>query len=387
MQAATEQKAIAERGTADPKVTFIVPCYRLAHLLPDCIESILAQSCRDFEILIMDDCSPDHTAQVARSFRDPRVHYIRNQENLGHLSNYNKGIGLARGQYIWLISADDRLRRPYVLQRYLDLMEQHPEVGYAFCPGMDLVEGQETQVLPYSVHGDRDAILPGREFLAKLVFRNTIVSPSGMVRRECYDISKFPLDMPWGGDWYLWCLFAFHYDVAYFAEPMVCYRRHNGSMTVLLMDDDLCGCSSEDIALPGRLKQRAEAMGYRSLIEPCLSAAAQEYADRIASKRYRTSHSRLTVEGFERSLEQDTSDPRERNYIRVRTYAAAADHYVWQEEYSLAREFYLRSIRYSPWLLRSWFRFFALSMGNVGIGFRKALLAVRRLKGESPSKG
>ena len=115
-----------------PTVSFIVPCYKLAHLLPDCVHSILMQTYRDFEVLIMDDCSPDATPQVAQSFQDPRVKHIRNDPNLGHLRNYNHGIGLSRGKYIWLISADDFLRRPYILQRYVELMENHPQIGFTF---------------------------------------------------------------------------------------------------------------------------------------------------------------------------------------------------------------------------------------------------------------
>src|SRR6267378_796708 len=118
-----------------PKVSFVVPCYRLAHLLPECINSILSQTFVDFEILIMDDCSPDDTPKVAQSFQDPRVRHVRNEPNLGHLRNYNKGIDLALGKYVWLISADDYLRRPYVLRRYIDLLDRHPHVGYAFCSG------------------------------------------------------------------------------------------------------------------------------------------------------------------------------------------------------------------------------------------------------------
>src|SRR5947209_11370258 len=87
---------------AKPKVSFVVPCYKLAHLLPECINSILSQTFKDFEILIMDDCSPDNTEEIARSFKDPRVKHIRNDPNLGHLRNYNKGIELSRGRYIWL---------------------------------------------------------------------------------------------------------------------------------------------------------------------------------------------------------------------------------------------------------------------------------------------
>src|SRR5262245_36779409 len=95
----------------EPVVSFIVPCYKLGHLLSDCVSSILCQTYEQFEVLIMDDCSPDQTPQVAACIFDPRVRYIRNTMNLGHLANYNRGIDMARGRYIWLISADDTLRR------------------------------------------------------------------------------------------------------------------------------------------------------------------------------------------------------------------------------------------------------------------------------------
>src|SRR5215510_13771600 len=109
-------------------VSFIIPCYKLAHLLSECVSSILLQTYENFEVLIMDDCSPDQTPEIAQSFHDPRVKHVRNERNLGHHRNYNKGIQLACGKYIWLISADDCLRRPYTLERYVQAMEGHPEV-------------------------------------------------------------------------------------------------------------------------------------------------------------------------------------------------------------------------------------------------------------------
>src|ERR1700730_371421 len=120
----------------NPTVSFVVPCYKLAHLLSECVESILAQAYGDFEILIIDDASPDNTPEVAASFKDPRIRYIRNHPNLGHLRNYNKGIDLSAGKYVWLISADDRLRKDYVLERYLSVMEGDSKIGYAFCTGL-----------------------------------------------------------------------------------------------------------------------------------------------------------------------------------------------------------------------------------------------------------
>jgi len=72
-----------------PRVSFVVPCYNLGHLVSECVTSILSQSYSDLEVLILDDCSPDQTLEVVRSFRDPRAQHIRNDPNRGHPHNYN----------------------------------------------------------------------------------------------------------------------------------------------------------------------------------------------------------------------------------------------------------------------------------------------------------
>src|SRR5437660_6803256 len=99
-----------------PTVSFVVPCYKLAHVLQECVDSVLSQTYSDIEVLIMDDCSPDNTIEVANSFQDPRVKHVRNAQNLGPLRNYNKGIKMSRGKYVWLISADEYLRCPDILR-------------------------------------------------------------------------------------------------------------------------------------------------------------------------------------------------------------------------------------------------------------------------------
>src|SRR4029077_1650216 len=180
----------------DPKVSFVVPCYNLAGYLQECVKSILSQTFPDFEVLIMDDSSHDQTPEVANSFSDSRIKYYRNESNLGHLRNYNRGIGLASGQYIWLISADDSLRCSYVLEHFVGAMERTPNAGYVFCPVMD-VDDHGSKLGTYSFHGAVDRTFHGREFLKRLLYGNLVPSASGMVRKDCYDrLGAFPLDMP-----------------------------------------------------------------------------------------------------------------------------------------------------------------------------------------------
>jgi glycosyltransferase involved in cell wall biosynthesis len=357
----------------NPKVTFIVPCYKLAHVLPDCINSILAQTFSDFEVLIMDDCSPDNTPEVAASFKDPRVKHIRNEPNLGHLCNYNKGIALSLGEYVWLISADDYLRHSHILERYIELMDAHPRVGFVFCSAVKVRNGKEVGTLDYSLHGDKNRIFDGRQFLTKLIRENTIVAASGMVRKKYYDtVSVFPLGMPWGGDWYLWCVFALAGDVGYFAEPMVCYREHDLSMTSKLMKDDVDQCSREDINMPWILKRKVEDAGYEYLVESCLDSAAYDYARRIAARRYKSATSRMTIDQFEESLRNSTSDEKERNFVRARVYARVADLYYWRGEESLARQFYPLALRRDPWMPTVWAKRLLMAAGTVGDWIRRS---------------
>jgi glycosyltransferase involved in cell wall biosynthesis len=363
----------------DPKVTFIVPCYKLAHLLPDCINSILGQTFRDFEILIMDDASPDNTPEVAASFNDPRVIHVRNNPNLGHLRNYNKGIAMSRGNYVWLISADDYLRKPYVLERYVKLMDENPQTGFVFCPGVKVIGGKEIGTLDYSMHGDKDAVFEGRQFLAKLVKENTIVAASGMVRKTIYDtVSVFPLDMPWGGDWYLWCVFALHSDVGYLAEPMVCYREHELSMTNKLMDEDVAHCTWEDLMMPWTMKKKVEEAGYKHLVKSCLDSAAYDYARRLTAKRYKTASAAISFEEFEEFLCKSTPDEKERDYVRGQVYAAVADTYYWSGEQALASQFYSKALRKQPWMPKVWGKRLLLASGGLGSMLRKGRANVVR---------
>ena len=362
----------------NPSVSFVVPCYKLAHLLPVCINSILSQTYGNFEALIMDDCSPDNTAEVAKSFHDPRVRHIRNDPNLGHLQNYNKGISLARGKYVWLISADDYLRVPYVLQRYVDLLDTHATVGYVFCPGYGVRDGLETRLLGrYSQHGD--CIIPGHVFLRNLLPSNFVLTPSGLVRRDCYEnISLFPLGLPWCGDWYLWCLFALHRDVGYFAEPMVCYREeHSSSMTHKLMRESLDACGVEEIAIPWSIKEQAQGLGYSQMAKACLSAVARTYARTLASERYRQSSLFMNFEQFEDSLRLKTSSELERNLVRTRVYASVGNEYYWQRDLATAKQFYQMALKQDPWMASVHIKLLLIALGKRGDYIRRRILLFR----------
>ena len=361
-----------------PKVSFIVPCYKLAHLLPQCVESILAQTYRDFEILIMDDCSPDDTAEVSRGFNDPRVKHVRNEPNLGHLRNYNKGFDLATGQYLWLVSADDCLRTPYVLERYLEVLEANPRIGYAFCPGVGLQGRQETAIIPFGRLDQPDTVMEGRKFLRRLLQSNCVLAPAGMVRRDCYDrVGFFPLDLPFAGDWYLWCAIALHYDVAYFAAPMVNYREHSLSMTDTLIGDDIRKLSDDDFKVRWRMKQNIEQVGDDDLARHCTSTIVEDYIHSLTAKTWRGTRFRMSVAEFDRSLMTHASDAREREGIRRRVLAGVGRRLSWDRNLVPELQLYRLAVEYGGPNPKLWLKFAIRALGPAGTLIMRTLGMLR----------
>jgi glycosyltransferase involved in cell wall biosynthesis len=350
--------------TDTPKVSFVVPCYQLGHLLRDCVDSILCQTYEAFEVLIMDDCSPDNTPQIAAAFNDPRVLHVRNQENIGHLANYNKGIGLARGDYIWLISADDKLLKPYVLQRFVDVLRRQTDVGFVFCPAVRFTGAAELGV--QGLHGDVDAIWSRGDFLRlTLVSGNSVPAPSGLVRRQCYErVGRFPLDLPFAGDWYMWSAFALHFDVAYLAEPMVGRRDHASNMTKWFEQRGHLLVADEFEVL-WRVLGLVESVSERELAATVTKALADLYGFRVAE---RTSDSPIgmTLEDFERSVDRHRKSGTLARSIRSVVYARLADSHREAGRSSVARLWLRKSLRQRPSNLRTAIKLVLLHLGPIG---------------------
>jgi hypothetical protein len=269
-----------------PKVSFVIPCYNLAHYLADCVNSILSQTYDDFEALIMDDCSPDNTPEVAASFKDPRVIYIRNETNLGHIRNYNKGIELSRGKYVWLISADDCLRNKSVLEKYVDFLERNPNVGYVFCPAMILRDGKEAGAVGMGPQtGDHGHILSGRVLVRSSAYNCPVTAPTALVRKDCYTkVGGFPLSQPRTGDWYLWAMFAMSHDVGFFAEPMVYYRQHETNMEITMEKEQPSFYFEQALQARWLIKKEAEKAGIRTLKSDFCRALADAYTTKLVKK-------------------------------------------------------------------------------------------------------
>lgn len=124
-----------------PLVSVLMPVYKTAPFLREAMDSILSQTFSDFELIVLDDCSPDNAEDILDMYSDPRIVRYRGERNVGLSNVLNVGIELARGKYIARMDSDD-LSLPRRLQVQVDFLEAHPEIDLVSV-GMQLFGAKE----------------------------------------------------------------------------------------------------------------------------------------------------------------------------------------------------------------------------------------------------
>jgi hypothetical protein len=220
---------------AAPTVSVVVPCYCYGRFLEDCVRSVLDQEGVDVRVLVIDDASPDDSAQVAARLaaEDDRVEVRRHDRNRGHIATYNEGLlDWAAGKHTVLISADDMLA-PGSLARSVAVLDAYPQVGFVYGHVIDFEDGaprRPARTAPLGV-----TIWPGHEWLA-IVCRlgHTVVSgPSVMVRTAIQRFAGgYLAELPHTADVEMWMRLALCADVAYLrGVDQAYYREHGAQMT------------------------------------------------------------------------------------------------------------------------------------------------------------
>ncbi len=110
-----------------PKVSVLIPFYNSAAFLKPCIDSVLQQTYKDFELVLLNDGSTDDSEKIARSYDDPRVKYYANEKNLGIPVSHNKLMDLASGEYLALLDSDN-LCTPDRLEKQVAFLDSRPDV-------------------------------------------------------------------------------------------------------------------------------------------------------------------------------------------------------------------------------------------------------------------
>ena len=208
-----------------PKVTVVIPVYNREKYVAAAIESVLAQTFTDFELLVIDDGSTDRSREVVRSYHDPRIRLMCSETNEGIPKTRNKGIQFARGEYLAFLDSDD-WAYPKRLAKQVAFLDSHPDyaaVG-AWIAWMDEGGRSLRRVR-------RKPVLPD-EIAAQRLFRQGIENSASMARtvvlreyghQEEYDLAE---------DFDLWARIAAKYKLATLPEVLVRCRMHDGRITL-----------------------------------------------------------------------------------------------------------------------------------------------------------
>lgn len=221
---------------AQPLVSIIMPCYNYAEYVGDAIGSILAQTYGHFEVIIVDDGSTDGTPAILAEVTDPRFRVVR-QENAGAAAARNTGRGLARGQFITFLDADD-LWRPTFLERQMAVFEAEPDVEYCFANMVRTENGQVLQtqfdlVPRLRAVRTRPSPVPGAHVILDDTFAALAPSPdppgwlqASVFRRVAIDGTRSREGIPNAEDLYLLLQIYACTRAAFIDDVLVEIRRH-----------------------------------------------------------------------------------------------------------------------------------------------------------------
>ena len=167
-----------------PEVSIIMITYNMGKYIGEAIESVLNQSYKNFELIILDDASIDNTQEIISQFDDKRIRVFQSKENKGIPYMRNWGIELMRGKYMAILDSDD-IAPPYRIQEQYDYMEANPDIGVI---GGDFFSFGEESKYHICVQGNEN-------IQYRFLFRCPIANPAAMVRKSVIDYYNIRYDV------------------------------------------------------------------------------------------------------------------------------------------------------------------------------------------------
>ena len=223
-------------NTSAPLVSVCIPCYKGAVHLGAAIESVLSQTYTNFELIIIDDNSPDNTDEIVEGFSDPRIRYLKNQHNLGPEGNWNRCLSEARGIYFKLLPQDD-LIAPTCLERQVTVLENDSEqqLALVFC-ARTILDARNRVVMTRGYRKKRDGVIPAATLISQCIRRGTnVIGEPGSVlfrRKSIEHAGQFDASIPYVLDVDYWVRLLRLGNAYYLAEPLASFRISIGSWSV-----------------------------------------------------------------------------------------------------------------------------------------------------------
>ena len=220
-----------------PLVSMCIPAYNNEEYISDTIESILNQTYKNIELIIVDDCSKDGTLELIRSYeaKDERVKVYANEKNLGMAGNWNKALSLTKGEYVKLICADDRLV-PTCVEREVEMFERYPSAVLVESDSRLIsLDGKGKGF--YKRYG-RKPLVDGRKVLRAGFFNKDYFGApqANLIKRSAYEKSGgIDSSFTYIVDYEFLAKIAVQGDIAIIHEPMNEFRVRHESNTGQVM--------------------------------------------------------------------------------------------------------------------------------------------------------
>ncbi|OGX15238.1 MAG: hypothetical protein A2166_00420 [Omnitrophica WOR_2 bacterium RBG_13_41_10] len=206
-----------------PKVSVIIPTYNRAHYICETIDSILAQTYRDYEIIVVDDGSTDDTRKVLQKY-DGKVRYFY-QKNRGSSAARNFGISQSQGEYIAFLDDDD-LWLPNKLDVQLEIIEKNLNLAFV-CSGSYVINEAGENINVWKENKKSKL-----ETFRRLYKGNFVLTLTVLMRRRCfYDVGEFDERLIVSQDYDLWLRLAKKYKFQYINTPLAKYRIHRNNVS------------------------------------------------------------------------------------------------------------------------------------------------------------
>ncbi|MFV0226150.1 glycosyltransferase [Empedobacter falsenii] len=223
------------------KVSVIIPNYNHSSYLKERIDSVLNQTYKNFEVIILDDCSTDDSIKIIDGYKtNSKVsNIIYNEINSGStFKQWNKGISLAKGDWIWIAESDD-VADPALLQKLMQAVLTNENIVLSYCQSLKIDEiGEITgswrdQTMASTRDFDRDFIAKRNEFIkSDLIHQNVIPNASAVVFKKStfLAVNKADEDIKYNSDWLLWLKILTKGDVSFTADALNKFRYHEKSV-------------------------------------------------------------------------------------------------------------------------------------------------------------
>lgn len=215
-------------------VSVCIPAYNSSRYIAGTIESVLNQTYRNIEVVVVDDCSKDNTVEIIKSIKDSRVRLICNEKNLGMTGNWNKCIRESKGKYVKLLPGDDFIYKDCI-ERSLAVLKKHKEVSLVVV-GSHLVD-DDNKVIGKYAHWPNEGIIKGERIAKKSVMLNNFFGNPvcALFRREDFEKTGcFDPNIPYILDFDLWLSLSAIGNVAVIKEKLSAFRVRKDSNTGVL---------------------------------------------------------------------------------------------------------------------------------------------------------